>query len=90
MAKECKCKRPRITKAETSKKLAIFILITSVIDIQLCVLATYFNREIPTEIAIAFITEIVAVFLTYCLKAYYGKKAEEFIRLKEKESEEDE
>lgn len=71
------------TKRETSKKLAIIILAVALIDIQLCILATYFNHEIPTEIAVAFITEIVAIFLTYCLKAYFGKKAEEENRLRE-------
>lgn len=83
-------KRTRITKKETSKKLAIAILIVALVDIQFCVLATYFNREIPTEIAVAFITEIVAVFLTYCLKAYFGKKAEEENKLREREFEDNE
>ena len=84
MAEQKKKKRKRKPPIkETSKKLAIAILGVALFDIQLCVLATYFNHEIPTEIAVALITEIVAVFLTYCLKAYFGKKAEENIRLEE-------
>jgi hypothetical protein len=75
----------RKSKKETSKKLAIFILVISIIDIQLCIFATYFNHEIPTEIAVALITEVVAVVITYCLKAYFGKKAEEKTRLEQNE-----
>ena len=85
-----KKRKKKVTKKETSKKLATLILIVALVDIQLCILATYFNREIPTEIAVALITEIVAVFLTYCLKAYFGKKAEEEIRMYEEHTDFDE
>lgn len=85
-----KNRRKKVTKKETSKKLATLILIVALVDIQLCILATYLNREIPTEIAVALITEIVAVFLTYCLKAYFGKKAEEEIRMYEEHTDFDE
>lgn len=83
-------RKKKVTKRETSKKLAVLILIVALVDIQLCILATYFNHEIPTEIAVALVTEIVAVFLTYCLKAYFGKKAEEEIRMYEEHTDFDE
>lgn len=66
--------------------MAAIILIVAIFDIQLCIVSTYFDKEIPTEIAVALITEVVSVFVTYCLKAYFGKKAEEETRLQEEKN----
>lgn len=69
-------KKKKTNKIEFSKRAAAAILLVALFDVQLCILAVYFDKEAPVEIAVALITEIVGVFLTYCVKAYFGKKAE--------------
>lgn len=83
MALKQKFKRLTKTKLmETSKKLAILILVVNLIDEQLIVLAPYFGVECPEVIGEAIITSIEAVFLGYCLKALFGKMGEESTKLK--------
>lgn len=67
-------KKKKTNKIEFSKRAAAAILLVALFDVQLCILAVYFDKEAPVEIAVALITEIVGVFLTYCVKAYFGKK----------------
>lgn len=39
--------------------------------------------DIAETLSITLVTEVVAVYITYCFKAYFGKKNEEETRLKE-------
>lgn len=76
-------KRRRKSKKLTFSKWATIIIVTiAIIDLNICI---FLNQE---AIAISLITEIIGVFLVYSIKAYYGKKASEEIRIKEKEWEE--
>ena len=64
-------------KMTFSKRVVMVILITALIDLQICIF-----RNLET-LAISIITEIVAVVLTYSIKAFYGKREEERTRLQE-------
>ena len=75
-------KRKKPEKLTFSKWAVIVIGIVAVIDLNICI---FLDRE---AIAISLITEIIGVFLTYSIKAYFGKKAEEETRLKEERYEE--
>ena len=76
-------KKKKITKAEFSKQVAKWILIIALIDIQLTYVLAFLGKEIAETLAITLVTEVVAVYGIYCLKAYNGKKREEETRLKE-------
>lgn len=76
-------KRKRPEKLTFSKWAVIVIGIVALVDLNICI---FLDRE---AIAISLITEIIGVFLTYSIKAYFGKKAEEETRLKEMEHQED-
>lgn len=69
-------KKRRKKKVETSKKMAITILVVALIDIQLTYVLAFMGMEIAETLSVTIVTEIVSVFLIYCLKAYFGKKAE--------------
>ena len=60
-----------------SKRVTMTILIVALIDLQICIF-----KGLET-LAISIITEIVAVVLTYSIKAFYGKREEERTRLQE-------
>ena len=66
-----------------SKRVTMTILIVALIDIQICIF-----KELET-LAISFITEIVAVVLTYSIKAFYGKREAERTRLQEEQAQSD-
>lgn len=72
-------KKKRKTKIEYSKKWVAIILIVTLIDINLCIILDRMET-----LAVALITEIVAVFGGYMVKAFLGKKAEEENKLIEK------
>lgn len=80
-------KKKKVTKAEFSKKVAKWILIMALVDIQLTYVLAFLGKEIAETLAVTLVTEVVAVFGIYCLKAYMGKKREEETRLKEAENE---
>lgn len=66
--------------------MATVILAVAICDVQLTYLLAFLGMGDTAEtLSITLVTEIVAVFITYCLKAYFGKKAEEETRLKEGE-----
>lgn len=71
-------KKVKLTKMTFSKWAVMVIIIVAIIDLNICI---FLNRE---AIAISLITEIIGVFMTYAIKAYYGKKNAEENRLKEK------
>lgn len=76
----------RRRKKEFSKKIATVILAVAIFDVQLTYVLAFLGMGDTAEtLSITLVTEIVAVFITYCLKAYFGKKAEEETRLKEGE-----
>ena len=74
-------KKKKSNKKEHSKIVATIIVMVALIDVQLCILSTFLEKEIPTEIAVSLIVEIIGVYLTYCVKAHFGKKEEEKTRL---------
>jgi hypothetical protein len=59
------------------------ILIVALIDIQLTYILAFLGKEIAETLAITLVTEVVAVFGTYSIKAYLGKRNEEKTRLEE-------
>lgn len=70
-------------KMTFSKRVTMIILIVALIDLQICIF-----RNLET-LAISIITEIVAVVLTYSIKAFYGKREEERTRLQEEQAQYD-
>lgn len=64
-------------KMTFSKRVTMTILVVALIDLQICIF-----RNLET-LAISIITEIVAVVLTYSIKAFYGKREAERTRLQE-------
>lgn len=70
-------------KMTFSKRVVMVILITALIDLQICIF-----RNLET-LAISIITEIVAVVLTYSIKAFYGKREAERTRLQEEQAQYD-
>lgn len=67
-------------KMTFSKRVTMIILIVALIDLQICIF-----RNLET-LAISIITEIVAVVLTYSIKAFYGKREAERTRLQEEQA----
>lgn len=70
-------------KMTFSKRVTMIILIVALIDLQICIF-----RNLET-LAISIITEIVAVVLTYSIKAFYGKREAERTRLQEEQAQYD-
>ena len=70
-------------KMTFSKRVVTIILVTALIDLQICIF-----RHMET-LAISIITEIVAVVLTYSIKAFYGKREAERTRLQEEQAQYD-
>lgn len=66
----------KISKTEFSKRAAAVILLLALFDLQLCILAPFWSVLVPDVIPENLIKGIIGVFLIYCLKAYFGKKAE--------------
>lgn len=77
------------TKKEYSKRMAAIILGIALVDVQLTYILAFLGKEIAETLSITLVTEIIAVFGIYCVKAYLGKKAEEETRLKEKKMDHD-
>lgn len=73
----------KITKKEYSKRITTLILVVALVDIQLTYILAFLGKEIAETLAVTLVTEVVAVFGTYCIKAYFGKRNEERIRLEE-------
>ena len=73
----------KTTKKEYSKRITTLILVVALIDIQLTYVLAFLGKEIAETLAVTLVTEVVAVFGTYCIKAYLGKRNEERIRLEE-------
>lgn len=71
------------TKKEYSKRMTTLILIVALVDIQLTYVLAFLGKEIAETLAITLVTEVVAVFGTYSIKAYLGKRNEEKTRLEE-------
>lgn len=76
-------KKKKRTKKEYSKRMTTLILIVALVDIQLTYVLAFLGKEIAETLAITLVTEVVAVFGTYSIKAYLGKRNEERIRLEE-------
>lgn len=79
--------RKKRLKKEYSKKMATVILAVAIIDIQLTYILAFMGMGDTAEtLSITLVTEVVAIYVAYCLKAFFGKKAEEETRLKEGDS----
>lgn len=79
-------KSKRKTTKEFSKKMALAILVVALVDIQFSFLLAFLGREeIAQDLAITICSTIVGVYIPYCLKAYFGKKAEVETSMQEKE-----
>ena len=76
-------KKKKRTKKEYSKRMTTLILIVALVDIQLTYILAFLGKEIAETLAITLVTEVVAVFGTYSIKAYLGKRNEEKTRLEE-------
>ena len=76
-------KKKKRTKKEYSKRMTTLILIVALVDIQLTYVLAFLGKEIAETLAITLVTEVVAVFGTYSIKAYLGKRNEEKTRLEE-------
>ena len=72
-----KSKRKRKSKTEFSKRATTIILGVALLDIQLTYVLAFMGREIAETLSVTLVTEVIAVFLTYSVKAYFGKKNEE-------------
>lgn len=51
-------------------------MLLALFDLQVCILAPFLGVDVPEIIPDDLIKVIIGVFLGYCLKAYFGKKAE--------------
>ena len=78
-------KKKRCNKAEFSKKIALAILVVALVDIQITYILAFLGKEIAETLAVTLVTEVVAVFGIYCIKAYLGKRNEEANKLKKGE-----
>ncbi len=67
-----------------TKKAVKALLIVGVVNAEIPYILAYLGREPCAELAIAWITEIVAVILGYLCKAYFETKQAERVRLQEK------
>ena len=69
--------------------MAAIILGVALVDVQLTYILAFLGKEIAETLSITLVTEIIAVFGIYCVKAYLGKKGEEATRIKEKQMDHD-
>ena len=77
-------KRKHDERRTYTKKAVKALLIVGVLNVEIPYLLAYLGREPCTELAIAWITEIVAVILGYLCKAYFETKEQEKNKLQEK------
>lgn len=71
-----------------TKKIMISIILIAMIDMQFpFVLALLGREQIAETMGGLIVTEIIGVFLVYCLKAFFETRESERIRLKEKQYE---
>ena len=82
-------RRKKKTFKEFSKQMAYIIIVSAVIQSYLPYILALFDKEVPEQLAIANITEIIGAFGIYCVKAFKGKEKEESTRLKEMKLEHD-
>lgn len=79
-----KRRRKRKSKSEFSKRWVAVIMTASLIDLNILI---FMDRM--ENLAIAIVTEIIAVSLGYFAKAYLGKRNEETNRIIEEYNKED-
>ena len=70
-----------------TKKAVKALLVVGVVNAEIPYILAYLGREPCAELAIAWITEIVAVILGYLCKAYFETKEQERNKLREKQLE---
>lgn len=60
-----------------TKKIMIFILIISLLDLQLPFVLAFLGKEqIAETLGGLIVTEIISVFLVYCVKSFFETKEE--------------
>ena len=65
-------------KLTTTKRILGIILCIALIDLQLSYVLAFLGRDnIAESLGIAIVTEIIAVFLGYCCKAFFETREEE-------------
>lgn len=73
-----------------SKWIVMIILIISLIDMQIPFILAFMGKEqIADTLAITIVTEVVAVFAVYSVKAFFETKEQEKNRIKERELDSD-
>ena len=78
----------RKKKRTFSKQAVKWILIVSMVDLQLSYLLAFLGREqIAETLSITVVTSIIAVMLGYFMKSYRETKEEEKVRLIEQKQE---
>ena len=68
-----------------TKKWFEIIIVTALIDMQFSYVLAFLGKEnIAETLSITIVTEIVGVFLTYCIKSFCETREAERTRLREK------
>lgn len=66
-----------------TKKWMTIILIVALLDLQIPFILAFLDKmQIAETLGSLLITEIIAVFLVYCIKSFFGKKSEEDLKFK--------
>ena len=80
-----KSKRPQRFNTYT-KKMMNRIIIVALIDIQFPFILAFFGKEqIAETMGGLIVTEIIGVFMAYCLKSFFETRESEKTRLREKQ-----
>lgn len=68
-----------------TKIIVVAVLIISLIDLQIIILAPYFDKSSQEVLGSAILTEIVGVVTAYCIKSFSETKEQKKNELLEKE-----
>lgn len=66
-----------------TKKWMTIILVVALIDLQVPFILAFLDKmQIAETLGGLLVTEIIAVFLVYCVKSFFGKREEEEMKFK--------
>lgn len=68
-----------------TKIIVVIVLIISLMDLQIIILAPYFDKSAQEVLGTAILTEIVGVVTAYCIKSFSETKEQKKNELLEKE-----
>ena len=80
-----KKKRKKKIKIQMTKIIVVIVLIISLMDLQIIILAPYFDKASQEVLGSAILTEIVGVVTAYCIKSFSETKEQKKNELLEKE-----